>query len=314
MTQLILHHYEASPFSRKVRAVLGYKGLAWRSCETETFPPRPHLDALAGGYRRIPVLQVGADVFCDSNMAVRALDRLFPDRPLTSPGDALSHPVAAWFEPRMLAIFSVMRFRAREDLDGPKPDPEWLKAFRADRAGFMKPLLDVSQRADAAASAAPQLVAVAGWVDAQLARSGGPFLQGATLSHADVSMWHPFQWLKAGSARRDFLSGLSRLWDWVDRIEAIGVGTPSPILPEETLAIARASTPLVPMEIEPLAGDPAPGEIVSIAPTDYGVDHTRGELVSIGPDHVSVRRQAGEAGEVHVHFPRWGFRVERVAG
>ena len=31
MNELILHHYEGSPFSEKVRLVLGLKGLAWRS-------------------------------------------------------------------------------------------------------------------------------------------------------------------------------------------------------------------------------------------------------------------------------------------
>ena len=33
MTDIILHHYEISPYSEKVRLGLGLKGLAWASVE-----------------------------------------------------------------------------------------------------------------------------------------------------------------------------------------------------------------------------------------------------------------------------------------
>ncbi len=61
MSEIILHHYGLSPFAEKVRTALGLKGLAWRSVDVAPLPPRPLLNALTGGYRRIPVLQVGAD-------------------------------------------------------------------------------------------------------------------------------------------------------------------------------------------------------------------------------------------------------------
>ena len=62
MTELILHHYPESPFSEKVRAILGAKGLAWRSLQVPMIMPRPATAALTGGYRRIPVLQAGAEL------------------------------------------------------------------------------------------------------------------------------------------------------------------------------------------------------------------------------------------------------------
>lgn len=31
MPDLILHHYPSSPFSEKIRLILGYKKLAWKS-------------------------------------------------------------------------------------------------------------------------------------------------------------------------------------------------------------------------------------------------------------------------------------------
>ena len=64
MHDLILHHYTMSPFAEKVRLMLGYKGLAWRSVHIPSVMPKPDVVALTGGYRKTPVLQVGADVYC----------------------------------------------------------------------------------------------------------------------------------------------------------------------------------------------------------------------------------------------------------
>ncbi|MCH8217263.1 MAG: glutathione S-transferase N-terminal domain-containing protein, partial [Planctomycetes bacterium] len=78
MTEIILHHYPQSPVSEKVRVGLGIKRLAWRSVEIPRLPPKPELMPLTGGYRRTPVLQVGADVYCDSQCILRELERLCP--------------------------------------------------------------------------------------------------------------------------------------------------------------------------------------------------------------------------------------------
>ncbi len=40
--------------------------------------PKPDLIPLTGGYRKIPVMQIGADVFCDSQIILRELERRYP--------------------------------------------------------------------------------------------------------------------------------------------------------------------------------------------------------------------------------------------
>ena len=75
MPDLILHHYPQSPVAEKVRVVLGIKNVAWRSVQIPRLPPKPDLMPLTGGYRRTPVLQVGADVYCDSQCIIRELER-----------------------------------------------------------------------------------------------------------------------------------------------------------------------------------------------------------------------------------------------
>lgn len=85
MTDLILHHFAHSPFSEKVRLVLGWKKLSWRSVKVPVMLPKPDVVALTGGYRRTPFLQIGADVYCDSALMCRVIDEVAPAPPLYPP-------------------------------------------------------------------------------------------------------------------------------------------------------------------------------------------------------------------------------------
>jgi len=78
MAELILHHYWMSPFAEKVRLLLGYKKLAWRSVLIPPVMPKPDVTALTGGYRKTPFLQIGADIYCDTALIARVLDALQP--------------------------------------------------------------------------------------------------------------------------------------------------------------------------------------------------------------------------------------------
>ena len=70
---LILHHFNASPFSEKIRLVMGLKGLNWVSVVIPSIMPKPDLTPLTGGYRRTPVLQIGADIYCDTQLILREI-------------------------------------------------------------------------------------------------------------------------------------------------------------------------------------------------------------------------------------------------
>ena len=83
----------------------------------------------------------------------------------------------------------------------------------------------------------------------------------------------------------------------------------TPIEGAEVIAQARAAEPKIELANMPLPNDPKPGARVSVTPDDYGRDPVAGVLISIGPDHVIIRRETPETGALHVHFPRWGYRV-----
>ena len=99
MHELILHHYDFSPFSEKIRLIFGLKDLAWRSVIIPSVMPKPDLIPLTGGYRHTPVLQIGADIFCDTRLIARELDRRHPQPPLLdTQHEGLSLAVEAWAE------------------------------------------------------------------------------------------------------------------------------------------------------------------------------------------------------------------------
>ena len=75
MSELILHHYPQSPFAEKARLLLGFKGLSWHSVLIPPVMPKPDFTALTGGYRKTPVLQVGADIYCDTALIARRLEQ-----------------------------------------------------------------------------------------------------------------------------------------------------------------------------------------------------------------------------------------------
>ncbi len=86
MTTPILHHYDTSPFSEKVRLLFGLKGLAWSSVIIPVIMPKPDFTPLTGGYRRTPALQIGADVYCDTQVILAELERRYPDTPAVRGG------------------------------------------------------------------------------------------------------------------------------------------------------------------------------------------------------------------------------------
>jgi glutathione S-transferase len=96
---LILHQYDISPFSQKAQKMMALKGLSWLSIEMPMIAPKPDVEALTGGYRGTPVLQIGADVFIDNWMIARAIDQFAPDRPPINARGALGDAALyAWGE------------------------------------------------------------------------------------------------------------------------------------------------------------------------------------------------------------------------
>jgi glutathione S-transferase len=306
MSDIILHHYPPSPVSEKVRVALGMKGLAWRSVEIPRVPPKPLLMPLTGGYRRTPVMQVGADIYCDSHVILLELQRRHPLPALEPQGvdGGLGWMMNRWAD---LAFETTVRLSLGANA------AQLPEAFARDRVRlFLGPDGSLDALDGTIGHHAAQLRAQFAWIDGHL-RAGTPFLQGPSPGVADAACYHLIWFLRGRwSGGPTLLAGFQALEAWEARVRDIGHGSPSPMTPEEALAVARGAEPLTPESADP--ADPqglVPGQMVRVVPdTDSGETAVQGVIRLLDHERIALWRDDPEAGWVCVHFPRAGYRVE----
>ena len=105
-----LHHYPPSLFSEKVRALFGYLGLEWNSVIIPPIMPRPDLMPLSGGYRKTPIMQVGANIYCDSEIICRKLAELAGNQTLYAHG-FIADRLARWADTDLFRTVVALNFR-----------------------------------------------------------------------------------------------------------------------------------------------------------------------------------------------------------
>ena len=312
MTDIILHHYPASPFSEKIRAILGYKQLAWKSVHIPPVMPKPDLMPLTGGYRKTPVLQIGADIYCDTSLMARALERMKPAPSLYPPGleaSAMLHAEWADHELFFLAVPIVFQPAGLAHVMKVLPSDAMPK-FQKDREALFA---GGSGRRPSGPMSKSQLPFWLSTLDAQLA--GRTFLLGDAASIADFATYHPLWFIRSNPGVAGTLDPYRNLVAWYDRMSAFGHGQSESMTGAEALEVARNSKP---QDVD--SGDmPDPnglkiGDAVVVGATDYGTDPVMGELVKSSLNEVAVRRSDEPVGEVVVHFPRLGFKVMGAKG
>ncbi len=307
MTDIILHHYPTSPFAQKVRSIFGYKGMAWKSVHIPTVMPKPDLVALTGGYRKTPVLQIGADIYCDTKLIARIIESIQPEPALIPAKLQASIAIhEAWTEQNLffLVVPLVMRPEGMAHFFSKLPQGA-MEYFQKDRQALFA---SGSGRRPSAKQTANELPGTLALLDAQLAASA--FLLGENPTLADFSVFHPLWFLRSNPGVAKTLDPYPHLLAWYDRIAAMGQGQVTPLMSTEALEIARASTPKLPKDKG--CEDPNGlkiGDAVVIHATDYGTDPVKGELLASTADEVTIKRHDDRAGEVIVHFPRQGFTL-----
>lgn len=302
MPNLILHHYPLSPFSEKIRAMLGYSGLHWQSALTREMPPRPVLAALAGGYRKVPVAQVGADIFCDSKSIAAEIAALSG-----KPALALEHCSAEAQDDAAHADLHL--FMACVIAGGTRTlGRKVLKTMSVmEIVRFIWDRINIGRKATIKSPAARNprkyiLDHLAG-LEARLHQD---FLFGREPNHADYSTYHCL-WFVRDLGESPLVQGFPKILSWMDRMKAFGHGPHEQITAEQALDIARQATP------RPIAAehrtDPLIGKSVQVAPSDYAQVPTPGVLAGVTPTQWILAREDAQAGTLHVHFPRAGFRL-----
>ena len=306
MNEWILHHYDGSPFSEKIRLIMGFKGLRWRSVRVPVILPKPDVVALTGGYRRTPFLQVGGDVYCDTALIGKVIDRAAPAPPLY-PASAGAHQyvVAQWADSALFwsAIAYTMQPAGAAHLFGGAP-PEFLKEFRADRA-----LMTTGMPRATPADARAQLASYLAWLEGMLGGSSA-FLLGAQPCIADFSVAHSLWYILRAPPVATVLDRFPMLLGWSARMAAFEHGVREELSSSDALAASARTSAYAPVQVEAGQGFEA-GMQVSVAATDYATDLVSGTLVGLTNDEVAIERRDPRAGTVHVHFPRIGYQIKK---
>ncbi len=307
MPGLILHHYDFSNFAEKARLMLGFKGLAWRGAEQPPILPKPDLAPLTGGYRRIPVLQEGADLWCDTRLIARELERRMP-RPTLFPAatSGAAEAIAWWAEHQFMRPVALY-------VSGINADhmPAGLHEDRARLHGLPPPSIDAVRQAAVRNLhlVRPQIQ----WL-ADMLQDGRLFLLGNAPCIADFAAYHVIWFFKGRhiDCRHEFLP-YPRLLAWRDRMAAFGHGQRTDIDPAVALAEARAAEPAAPARTShPQEGDPRPGERARVRPADNARDWVEGQVSFVDTQEIALLRHDANVGRVAVHFPRLGYDWRRV--
>ena len=308
MNDLVLHHYPTSPFSEKVRLVFGRKRMRWQSVFVPAIMPKPDVVALTGGYRRTPFMQIGADIYCDTALMCRVIDRLVPTPPLYPAESAgIAEIVAQWADSSLFwtAVPYTMQPAGVAHLFAGAP-VEALRAFGADRAA-MSPNLRRAPLADAAAA----LSAYFARLEAMLADERS-FLVGDAPSIADFAAVHSIWFMRRAPPVAAAFADFHKVAAWYERVTDFGHGEASTLSSADALAIAaRAAQP---------RADPGGGRAglrrrrrgdrhaLPTTPTTRSPERSSVSTAT----RSSIARSDARAGTLHVHFPRIGFHIKAV--
>jgi glutathione S-transferase len=296
MAEVILHHYEVSPFGTAMRLALGHKGIAWKSVEVPLVCPKPDLSALSGGYERVPVLQIGADIYCDTAAITAALEAYKPEPTLYPGPTGMAGKLIAnwsgncWFIPAVGTALG----------GAPEAFPDAFWDDRAVRFGIKKePFLAAVPHMQAQFAAGAKMLAAA-------LEDGRAFVGGDWPGHADFVLYMNVNFAGlAGVKASDYGSKMAA---WFDRVGAIGFGDSEDWTPEQAIAHAAESEPAGGGGVAKDSGFQE-GQTVIVGIDAPDPAEVEGQLVALDDMGMTLSRTDPRAGNVHVHFPRMGMTV-----
>jgi glutathione S-transferase len=306
---MILHHYPTSPFAEKIRLIFGYKKITWQGVHIPMVMPKPELMPLTGGYRKTPVLQIGADIYCDTALICDVLEHIAPTPSLYNAAPkGLVRSMAQWADTLLFPVAMAYNFQpiGAQHVMATMPE-DVVKMFAADRQAMrgggarMPP-------ADATAMYKSHLRRISSMLEDQA------FLLGDIPCLADFSVYHSVWFTIAKVPVIDtILDSTPLVRDWANRMAALGHGQEQTITAGQALEVAKAAqpAPLTDDVFQDEHGFPL-GSQVTVAADSFGIEPTAGKLVAATRTRLTLERSDSLTGTVHVHFPRMGFIMKKV--
>jgi glutathione S-transferase len=289
------------------------------------FMPRPDLASISVAYRRMPLLALGKDVYIDSRLILSKLESLYPSSPLTP-----STPAGAGIK----ALFESYNTDGGIFANCVKLMPYWFAASALQNKAFVddRARLSGGRRMTAEAmekgrpDALQHMRQVFELLETTFLADGRSWILGSEgPSTADIDAVWPFAWLlkergMAGALPEEFFNAhiYPKTYAWVGRFMNEVAARRKDLARPPTALDGQAMKSRVLASSAPLQqtsfsdADPLglrPGDTVEAYPTDYGQAHRdRGTLVGLTVTEVVIRNEQG----LHIHLPRWNFRVAPV--
>ena len=286
--------------------------------------PRPDLAAIDVKYRRIPIMAVGKDVYIDSKLILSKLETLYPDSVLkpNTPEQAGARKLFEHYSDSGLFNNAV------------KLMPYWSsnslvqnKTFLDDRQKLMGGRRMTAENMQAGRPEGLQNMQQAfEAMENTFLADGRQWILGSDgPTVADIDAVWPFEWLivdrgmKGALPEEQFGQGIyPKTHAWVQRFmneikNAKSKNVKPTPLDRKTMS-TRVLETTSPAELVTFdTNDPLnfkAGETVEVCPSDYGQAHKdRGALVGLSVSEVVIRNSKG----LHLHFPRWNFRITKAA-
>jgi glutathione S-transferase len=314
MPDLILHHYPSSPFSEKIRLVLGFKKLAWKSVVIPPIMPKPDVLSLTGGYRKTPFLQVGADIYCDSSLICDVLEHVQPEPTLYPPHlKGVSRVFAQWADTTLFWAAMAYNLQPKGAQQAfAKAPPEAAKAFSEDRKAMSSNMVRL-RPGDATSAYRSYLRRIAHMVEEH------DFLFGTDPCVADFAAYHALWYTRNQvPVMADILAATPAVGEWMDRLAATGHGIMDKFNSADAITVAKNAEPepagnnlLIDSAFQDDHGIPL-GTAVTITAETFGPEPTQGLLLAATRTHYTLQREEPRVGTVHVHFPRIGYVLRKA--
>ena len=304
----IFHHYPQSPIAEKIRITFGIMGMEWQSVQIPRIPPKPLLMPLTGGYRRTPVLQLGADIFCDSQTIAWQLGLQNSNAPAYQLSNKSLELILGSFGEAILFNLSV---RVVLTTSMGKAPEEFIK----DRGSlYFEPGWTVEEMKNSLPSILLQLQAAFDLINHHLLENG-PFINGDIPSYSDAVVQHCV-WFLCGrwEGGIDFIKPFDAVCKQREAIASLGHGISHDISAEQALETATKNIPNAPMGINcKFTGGLRRGQRVKIRPNGRTSDpDVIGALRYLDETVIIIDYEHEETGQVAIHFPVLGYQISAL--
>ena len=304
--------------------------------------PREQLEELGVNYRRIPVMAIGRDIYCDSRLMFDKLEQLFPDNRLGAQQPfekGIEYLLENW-------VNDGGPFGRTASLIPPTADvmndPEWIKdrtgmtgrPFNKDTLAAMRPdgLAHSRMYFDMAEN---MLMGdgrkyVLNTPEPTLADIHGEFRRRTFHSRlTDTGIW-TYDWTLQRKMNmyaeldKQLISEntFPKVFAWIERLRkaydaALEKNGKAEVISDRIALDRIFASGYIEPEGDVDKPDPLQlkkGQMVDISPVDSGSSHhDKGELLSLGLKEVVIQKDVPNGkGQIRVHFPRINFSIKAV--